>query len=58
MDAVLLRICSAAVSFCPIVVNDGFVSGLEPGFQSFNLFGIFFWQDGMFCYVCENVLLY
>lgn len=59
MDAVQLsNLCSDGVSFCPIVVNEGFVFGLEPDFQSFNLLGIFFWQDGMFCCVCESVLLY
>lgn len=44
-------LCSAGVDFCPIVVNEGFVSGLGPDFQSFNLLGIFFWQNRMFCYV-------
>lgn len=40
------------------MVNEGFVTGLEPDFQSFNLLAFFFWQGGLFYYVCENVLLY
>lgn len=47
MDAVQLNnLCSDGVSFCPIVVNEGFVFGLEPDFQSFNLLGIFFGRTG------------
>lgn len=50
--------CVSLFSWSEFFVQLVFCLWLVATFSILNLLGIFFWQDGMFCSVCENVLLY